>query len=114
MWVFACILDFCVYDFYMQIQIFNVGDFVSVRILRIDQSSTDSHRLPCVIVEHLGRSVLAAVEVTNLTAGKFGMFLVWDYTGAHVFGSILSRLSLWSVKRGVVLGLGLFDKHYTY
>ena len=56
MWVFACILDFCVYDFNMQIQIFNVGDFVSVRIPRIDRSSTDSHRLPCVIVERLGET----------------------------------------------------------
>ena len=40
----------------------------------------------------LGRSVLAALEVRNLTARKLGMFLVWDYIGAHVFGSILSRL----------------------
>ena len=56
MWVFACILDFCVYDFNMQIQIFNVGDFISVRIPRIDRSSTDSHRLPCVIVERLGET----------------------------------------------------------
>ena len=49
--VFACILDFCVYDFNMQIQIFNVGDFVSVQIPRIDRSSTDSHRLLCVTVD---------------------------------------------------------------
>ena len=27
----------------------------------------------------LGRSVLAALEVRNLTARKLGMFLVWDY-----------------------------------
>ena len=40
----------------------------------------------------LGRSVLAALEVRNLTARKLGMFLVWDYIGAHVFGLILSRL----------------------
>ena len=33
---------------------FRVGDFVSVRIPRIDRSSTDSHRLLCVIVERLG------------------------------------------------------------
>ena len=56
---------------------------------------------------------MAALEVRNLTARKLGMFLVWDYIGAHVFGSILSRLKFMvSVKRGVVLGL--FDKHDTY
>ena len=33
---------------------FNVGDFVSIRIPRIDRASTDSHRLLCVVVERLG------------------------------------------------------------
>ena len=56
LWVFACMQDFCVYDCNMQIQIFNVGDFVSVRIPRIEWSSTDSHRLPCAIVERLGET----------------------------------------------------------
>jgi len=35
---------------------FSEGDFVSVRIPRIDRSSTDFHRLPCVVVERLGSS----------------------------------------------------------
>ena len=33
---------------------FSKGDFVSVKIPRIDRSSTDFHRLPCVVVEKLG------------------------------------------------------------
>ena len=33
---------------------FSEGDFVSVRIPRIDRTSTDFHRLPCVVVECLG------------------------------------------------------------
>ena len=33
---------------------FSEGDFVSVRIPRIDRTSTDFHRLPCVVVERLG------------------------------------------------------------
>lgn len=33
---------------------FSQGDFVSLRIPRIDRSSTDAHRLPCVVVERLG------------------------------------------------------------
>ena len=33
---------------------FSPGDYVSVRVPRIDRSSTDSHRLPCVIVERRG------------------------------------------------------------
>ena len=31
------------------------GNFVSVRIPRIDRASTDRHRLPCVVVERLGK-----------------------------------------------------------
>ena len=45
-----------------------------------------------LLVMRVPSSVLAALEVRNLTARKLGMFLVWDYIGAHVFGSILSRL----------------------
>ena len=33
---------------------FSEGDFVSVRIPRIDRTSTDFHRLTCVVVERLG------------------------------------------------------------
>ena len=33
---------------------FSEGDFVSVRIPRIDRTSTDFHRLPCIVVECLG------------------------------------------------------------
>ena len=33
---------------------FSEGDFVSVRIPRIGRTSTDFHRLPCVVVECLG------------------------------------------------------------
>ena len=33
---------------------FNPGDFVSIKIPRIDRTSTDIHRLPCIVVEQLG------------------------------------------------------------
>ncbi len=33
---------------------FSPGDFVSVRIPRIDRTSTDFHRLPCVVAERKG------------------------------------------------------------
>lgn len=36
------------------VQTFSVGDIVSIRIPRIDRSSTDSRRLPCIVVERLG------------------------------------------------------------
>ena len=34
---------------------FCCGDFVSVKIPRIDRASTDLHRLPCVVVQVLGK-----------------------------------------------------------
>ena len=34
---------------------FEVGDKVTVRVPRIDRASTDVHRLPCVVVQKLGR-----------------------------------------------------------
>ena len=37
-----------------KVQTFAPGDFVSVRIPRIDRSSTDFQRLPCIVVERLG------------------------------------------------------------
>ena len=37
-----------------KVMTFQKGDFVSVRIPRIDRTSTDFHRLPCVVVERLG------------------------------------------------------------
>ena len=37
-----------------KIMTFSVGDFVSVRIPRIDRTSTDSHRLLCTVIEKLG------------------------------------------------------------
>ena len=40
----------------LQVVTFNEGDFVSIRVPRIDRTSTDSHRLPCVIVERLGNT----------------------------------------------------------
>ena len=33
---------------------FDSGDFVSIKIPRIDRTSTDIHRLPCVVVQQLG------------------------------------------------------------
>ena len=39
-----------------KVHIFTVGDVVTVRIPRIDRAATDLHRLPCVIVQKLGRS----------------------------------------------------------
>ena len=38
-----------------KVRTFDVGDFVSVRIPRIDRAATDLHRLPCVIVECQGK-----------------------------------------------------------
>ena len=37
-----------------KVMMFSEGDFVSVRVPRIDRSSTDSHRLLCIVVEKLG------------------------------------------------------------
>ena len=36
-----------------EVQNFKLGDFVSIKIPRIDGMSTDIHRFPCVIVEWL-------------------------------------------------------------
>ena len=38
-----------------KVRLFCPGNFVSVRIPRIDHASTDRHRLPCVVVERLGK-----------------------------------------------------------
>ena len=38
-----------------KVRLFCPGNFVSVRIPRIDRASTDRHRLPCVVVERLGK-----------------------------------------------------------
>ena len=35
---------------------FSVGDFVSVRITRIDRPSTDFHRVLCIVVDKLGKN----------------------------------------------------------
>ena len=35
----------------------SVGNFVSVKIPRIDRTSTDLHRVPCVVVEVLGKNI---------------------------------------------------------
>ena len=37
-----------------KVMTFSEGDFVSVRVPRIDHSSTDNHRILCVVVEKLG------------------------------------------------------------
>lgn len=37
-----------------KVQIFKVGDAVSVRVPKIDRSATDLRRLPCIIVERRG------------------------------------------------------------
>ena len=37
-----------------KVQTFSAGDAVSIRIPRIDRTSTDSMRLPCIVVERLG------------------------------------------------------------
>ena len=36
---------------------FHVGDCVTVRIPRIDRASTDSNKLPCIIVQVIGTHV---------------------------------------------------------
>ena len=38
-----------------KVMTFSVGDFVSVRIPRIDRSSTDFHRVLCIVVEKVGQ-----------------------------------------------------------
>ena len=38
-----------------KIRTFSVGNFVSVKIPRIDRTSTDLHRVPCIVVEVLGK-----------------------------------------------------------
>ena len=37
-----------------KVQTFNVGDFVSIKVPHIDRTSTDLHRLPCIVVQRLG------------------------------------------------------------
>ncbi len=37
-----------------KVRTFSPGEYVSIRIPRIDRASTDFHRLPCVVVERLG------------------------------------------------------------
>ena len=37
-----------------KVMTFTAGEYVSVKIPRIDRTSTDFHRLPCVVVERLG------------------------------------------------------------
>ena len=37
---------------------FKVGDAVTVRIPRIDCAATDLHRLPCIVVQQLGKKLL--------------------------------------------------------
>ena len=37
-----------------KVQIFEVGDAVSVRVPKIDRATTDVRRLPCMIVERRG------------------------------------------------------------
>ncbi len=57
-----------------KVMTFNPGDFVSIRIPRIDRTSTDFHRVPCVVVERLGsefhlyrlRYVLSLLNAHNL------------------------------------------------
>ena len=38
------------YNLKHKVKEFHVGDFVTARIHRIDQASTDPNRLPCIIV----------------------------------------------------------------
>ena len=53
---------------------FSVGDFVSVRIPRIDRSSTDFHRMVCIVVEKLGQKC-------HLYRLRYTMHDVFYYTG---------------------------------
>ena len=36
-----------------KVHTFNVGDFVSIKVPCIDWTSTDLHRLPCIVVQRL-------------------------------------------------------------
>ena len=37
-----------------KVMVFAIGNFVSIKIPRIDRTSTDFHRVPCIVVERLG------------------------------------------------------------
>ena len=55
---------------------FTVGEFVSLRIPRIDRASTDVHRLPCVVVEVVGK-----VQVMYRLRSKLGVLKVCYHAG---------------------------------
>ena len=41
-----------------KVHTFEVGDTVALRIPRIDRAATDLHRLPCIVVQQLGKKDL--------------------------------------------------------
>ena len=62
-----------------KITTFSVGEVVSVRVPRIDRTSTDLHRLVCVIVECQGKEHLSAQVC------KIEPFLVDVYVNVVLF-----------------------------
>ena len=53
---------------------YNVGDFVSVKVPRIDCTSTDFHHLPCVVVDVLGKEFhLYRVRYVLVLTGMLSM-----------------------------------------
>jgi len=64
-------------------QEFNIGDTVSIGIPKIDRTSTDLPRLPCVVVKIHGEKVLSyflAIEYGQL-ASKFHAGDLTQFTG---------------------------------
>ena len=41
-----------------RVHIFEEGDIVSLRIPRIDRAATDLHRLPCIVVQRVGKNTI--------------------------------------------------------
>ena len=59
-----------------EVREFTVGEFVSLRIPRIDRASTDVHRLPCVVVEVVGKA-----QGMYRLRSKFGVLKVCYHAG---------------------------------
>ena len=55
---------------------FTVGESVSVRVPRIDRASTDPQRLPCIVVEVIGRA-----QAVYRLRSKYGVLKVCYHAG---------------------------------
>ena len=55
---------------------FTVGESVSVRVPRIDRASTDPQRLPCIVVEVVGKA-----QAVYRLRSKYGVLKVCYHAG---------------------------------